>query len=76
MIDCVLRDLLIIELKADLVKSFHKANLLMVLISDNNLSIEHIQDASCVTRFLIHEVQYNRDTKLMELTYGQCLPVF
>ena len=63
-----MRDLLIIEPKAGLVKLFHKANFFVVLISGDNLSIEHIQDTSCVTKFLIHEIQYNRNTKLVKLT--------
>ena len=48
-IDAVLRVLLIIELKTDLVELIHDENLLMELISDSNLSVEHIQDAH-VTR--------------------------
>ena len=71
-IDGVLRVLLIIKLTTDLVKSFHEANFLIVLISDGNLSVEHIRDAR-VTRLLVHEVQYAQDTKLVKLTYR---PVF
>ena len=64
-IDGVLRVLLIIELKTDLEKSFHEANLLMVLILDGSLSVEHIQDAR-VARLLIHEIQYIQGTKLVK----------
>ena len=71
-IDDVMRVLLVIELSTDLGKSFHKANILMVLISESNSSVEHIWDA-CVTRLLIHEVRYVPDTKLVKLTYE---PVF
>ena len=67
-----MRVLLVIELSTDLGKSFHKANILMVLISESNSSVEHIWDA-CVARLLIHEVRYVPDTKLVKLTYG---PVF
>ena len=35
----------ITELTTDFGKSFHKANLLMVLISDSNLYVEHTWDA-------------------------------
>ena len=64
--------LLIFELTTDFGKSFHMTNLLMVLISDNNLSIEHIGDAR-VPRLLIHEVRYVQGTKLAQITYR---PVF
>ena len=63
---------MIIEWTAGLGKLFHDADLLMVLISDGNLSVEHIHDA-CLTRLLIYEVQYVQDTKLVKLTYR---PVF
>ena len=63
-----MRVLLIIELTADLGKLFHEANLSMVLNSDGNLSLKQIRDAR-VTRFLIHEVRYVQDTKLVKLTY-------
>ena len=55
MLDGVLRVLLIIELTTDLGKSFHEANLLMMLISDDNLFGAQIRDAR-VTRVLIHDV--------------------
>ena len=52
LLDGVLRVLLIIELITDLGKSFHEANLLMMLISDENLFGAQIRDAR-VTRVLI-----------------------
>ena len=42
-IDGVLSVLFIIELTTDSGKSFDEANLLMMLISDGNLSVEQIQ---------------------------------
>ena len=66
------RVLLIIELTPDLGKSFHKANILIVVILDGNLSVESIHDA-LVTRLLIHEARYVQSTKLVKLTYR---PVF
>ena len=56
MLDGVLRVLLIIELTGDLGKSFHEANLLMMLVSDDNLFGAQIRDAR-VTRVLIHDVR-------------------
>ena len=56
MLDGVLRVLLIIELTTDLGNSFHEANLLMMLISDDNLFVTQIRDAR-VTRVLMHDVQ-------------------
>ena len=50
----VLRVLLVVELATDLEKSFQEAHLSMVLISDGNLFVEHMQDAH-VARLLIHE---------------------
>ena len=49
--DGVLRVLLIIEFTTDLGKSFHEANLLMILISDENLFGAQIRYAG-VTRVL------------------------
>ena len=63
----VLRVILIIELANDLGKSFHEANLLMMLISDGNFSIDQIREVR-VTRLLIHDVRYVRDTRLVKLT--------
>ena len=70
-IDNVMRVLMVIGLSTDLGKSFHKANISMVLISESNLSVEHIWDAH-VTRPLNHEV-YVQGTKLVKLIYR---PVF
>ena len=56
MLDGVLRVLLIIELATDLGKSFHEANLLMMLISHDKLFGAEIRDAR-VTRVLIHDVR-------------------
>ena len=42
-IDGVLSVLFIIKLTTDSGKSFHEGNLLMMLISDGNLSVEQIQ---------------------------------
>ena len=56
LLDGVLTVLLIIELTTDLGKSFHKAYLLMMLISEDNLFGAQIRDAQ-VTRVLIHDVQ-------------------
>ena len=67
-VDGVLRMLLIIELTTDSRKSFHEANLLMMLISDGNLSVEEIRDARAA-RLLIHEVRYVQGTKLVKSTY-------
>ena len=64
-INGALRILLIIELTTDLGKPFHDANILMVLISYGNLSIEHIRDA-LAARFLIYEI-YVQGTKLVKL---------
>lgn len=61
-INGALRILLIIELTTDLGKPFHEANILMVLISDDNLSVEQMRDAR-VTRLLIHKVRYVQGTK-------------
>ena len=63
----VLRVLLIIELTTDLGKSFHEANFLMVIISDDNLLGAQMSDAR-VTRLLIHEIRYVQGTKLVKLT--------
>ena len=57
----VLRVLLTIELTTDLGKSFHEANFLMVLISDDNLLGAQMRDAR-VTRLLIHEIRYDIGT--------------
>ena len=54
-LDGVLRVLLIIELTTDLGKSFHEANVLMLLIPDGNIFGAQICDAR-VTRILIHDV--------------------
>ena len=62
-IDDVLRILLIIELATDLGKSFHEANLLIVLISDSKLFVQIWNP--CVARLKIHEVQYVQGTKLV-----------
>lgn len=70
--DRVLGVLLIIELTTYLGKSFHKANLLIVLILEDNLSVEHIRDAQ-VTMLVIHKVGYAQGAKLVKLT---CRPVF
>ena len=48
--------ILIIEFTNDLGKSFHEANLSMMLISDDNLFDAQIRDAR-VTRVLIHNVR-------------------
>ena len=53
-------------------KLLYEANLLIVLISDGNLSVEQIRDAR-VTRLLIHEVRYVQSAKFVKLTYR---PVF
>ena len=45
LLDGVLRVELIIELTTDLGKSFHEANLLMLLVSDGNLFGAQIRDA-------------------------------
>ena len=63
MLDGVLRVLLIIELTTDLGKSFHEANLLMMLISDDNLFGAQIRDAR-VTRVLIHDYGKSRRQNL------------
>ena len=63
----VLRVLLIIELTTDLGKSFHEANFLMVLISDDNFLGTQMRDAR-VTRLLIHEIRYVQGTKRVKLT--------
>ena len=52
-IDDTLRVLSITEFATDLGNSLHKANLLIVLISDSNLFVEQIQDA-CEARLQIH----------------------
>ena len=62
-----LRVLLSIEMKTDLGKSFHEANFLMVLISDDNLLGAQMRDAR-VTRLLIHKIRYVQGTKLVKLT--------
>ena len=56
MLDGVLRALLIIELTTDLGQSFHEANILMILISDDNLFSAQKRDAR-VTRVLIRDVR-------------------
>ena len=56
LLDGVLTVLLIIEFTTDLGKSFHEPNLLMMLISDDNLFGAQIRDAR-VTRVLIHDVR-------------------
>ena len=56
LLDGVLRVLLIIELTTDYGKSFHEANLLMMLISGDNLFGAQIRDVR-VTRVLIHDVR-------------------
>ena len=53
-------------------KLLYEANVLIMLNSDGNLSVEHIRDAR-VTRLLIHEVQYVQGAKFVKLTYR---PVF
>ena len=59
------RVLLIIELTTDFGKSFHNANILMLVISDGNLSVEPIHDAH-VTRL---EARYVQGKKLVKSTY-------
>ena len=71
----VLRVLLIIELTTDLGKSFPQANLLMMLISDRNFSVDQIREVR-VTRLLIHGVRYVRDTRLVKLTYRPVIVYF
>lgn len=61
--DGVLGVLLIIELTTYLGKSFHKANLLIVLILEDDLSVEHIRDAQ-VTMLVIHKVRYAQGESL------------
>ena len=67
-IDGVLRVLLIIELTTDLGKPFHEANLLLMFISDGNLSVKQTRHAR-VTRPLVHGGQYVQGTKLVKLRY-------
>ena len=71
----VLRVLLIIELTTDLGKSFPEANLLMMLISDRNFSVDQIREVR-VTRLLIHGVRYVRDKRLVKLTYRPVIVYF
>ena len=66
--DGVLGVLLIIELTTYLGKSFHKANLLIVLILEDNLSVEHIRDAR-VTKPLTNEVQCGLCREFVNSTY-------
>ena len=56
MLDGVLKVLLIIELTTELGQSFHEANLLMILISDDHLFGAQKRDAR-VTRVLIYDVR-------------------
>ena len=56
LLDGVLRALLIIELTTDLGQSFHEANILMILISDDNLFSAQKRDAR-VTRVSIRDVR-------------------
>ena len=67
MLDGVLRVLLIMELTIDLGKSFREANLLMILISHENLFGAQIRDPR-VTRLLIQDVQQVQGTKLVKIT--------
>ena len=64
--DGVLRVLLIIELTTDLAKSFHEANLLMMLISEGNLFGGQICDAQ-VTRVLKEAILFKEAIKLKEI---------
>ena len=56
LLDGVLKVLLIIELTTELGQSFHEANLLMILISDDHLFGAQKRDAR-VARVLIHDVR-------------------
>ena len=56
MLDGVLRVLLIVELTTELGQSFHEVNLLMILISDDDLFGAQKRDAR-VTRVLIYDVR-------------------
>ena len=56
LLDGVLRVLLIVELTTELGQSFHEVNLLMILISDDDLFGAQKRDAR-VTRVLIYDVR-------------------
>ena len=69
MLDGVLRVLLIIELTTDLGKSFHEANLLMILISDDNSFGAQIRDARVRAQVLSPGLIVHRGLKLWLLVH-------